>query len=485
MTRRSLATIVLAAVASWPLAVAASGAAAPPTNWPVFGFTPSRSGFNTAERTLTPANVARLRFRWQASFVNVADSTPILLDRVVAGGVARSMLFQTDKGGITYGIDAATGKTMWRFVTHGPNITTSTPAADPFGTAIYVPGVDGLIHKLDAGTGRELRAPGFPARLTRMPQSEKDASSLNVGNGYLYATTSGYIGDATPYDGHVLSVRLSDGATHVFNSLCSTDTKLPTPDSCAQQRSGIWARGGAVVDPDASMHGAVYAATGNGNFDANSGGHDYGDSVVGLSADVAQLLGYYTPPDYQSLDYNDIDMGSTSPAMIPRQNGSATPLTLVEGGKDGTLRLVDRAHLPGVGGELQRLTIAGALFSTPAVWTDPTGHAWVFLGLSGEVDGYRVVTAGGKTHLVGAWRSTAGSTYGEGTSPVVANGMVFVAMDRALLALDATNGHLLWTSAQRTARGTIGRVHWESPIVVNGWVYCSDESGHLTAYALP
>jgi len=31
---------------------------------------------------------------------------------------------------------------------------------------------------------------------------------------------------------------------------------------------------------------------------------------------------------------------------------------------------------------------------------------------------------------------------------------------------------------------TIGPVHWESPIVVNGWVYCSDENGQLTAYAL-
>ncbi|MBV8491019.1 MAG: PQQ-binding-like beta-propeller repeat protein, partial [Candidatus Eremiobacteraeota bacterium] len=369
---------------------------------------------------------------------------------------------------------------------NGHNITTSTPAADPSGKAIYVPTGVGLIYKLDAATGQPLRAPGFPARLTRLPQTEKDASSLNVANGYLYATTSGYDGDSPYYDGHVLSVRLSDGATHVFNSLCSELTTLPTTTSCPESDSGIWGRGGATVDPDSAMGGEVYAATGNGFYGINAyGQRDYGDTLLGLSPDVTRLVGHYTPHDYQNLDYNDIDMGSTSPALLPRQPSSKTPLMFVQGGKDATLRLVNRQHLPGVGGELQQLTIAGALFSTPAVWTDSTNHAWVFIGLPGEVDGFRLVTnAMGQSTLTGGWRSTAGYTGGEGTSPVVANGIVFVAMDRNLLALNALTGHTLWSSMNAGAGKTIGPLHWESPIVVNGWVYCSDENGQITAYAL-
>jgi hypothetical protein len=39
-------------------------------------------------------------------------------------------------------------------------------------------------------------------------------------------------------------------------------------------------------------------------------------------------------------------------------------------------------------------------------------------------------------------------------------------------------------AAPRGAAGNIGSIHWQSPIVVNGWVYCSDESGNLTAYSL-
>src|SRR5580704_15041398 len=250
------------------------------TDWPVFGFDSARSGYNSAERSLTVANVHRLRERWQISLPAVADSTPILLQHVRVGRAYRTMLFQTTKPGETLGIEADTGRIVWHFSTHGPQITDSTPAADPSDTSIYVPGVDGKVHKLGASKGHEEGAPGFPARITRIPTTEKDASPLNVANGYLYAVTSGYNGDATPYDGHVVSVRLSDGTTAVLNSLCSQNRRLPGPHSCPQQRSGIWARGGAVVDPDPSMGGRIYTATGNGDFSANTGGHNYGDSVI-------------------------------------------------------------------------------------------------------------------------------------------------------------------------------------------------------------
>lgn len=470
------------------LSLALSGACtlqASATNWPVFGYDPARSGFNSAERTLTIGNVHKLHARWQISLGAVADSTPILLQRVRIGRRFRSMLFQTTKSGVTLGIEAATGHILWRFTTTGPNYTHSTPAADPAGGAIFVPGVDGKVHKLLAANGHELRAPGFPARITRMPMTEADESPLNVANGHLYATTSGYNGDAPPYDGHVVSVLLSSGATAVWNSLCSNYRKLPGPHTCPQQRSGIWSRGGAVVDPDPSMGGRIYAATGNGDFNANVGGHDYGDSVVSLSSDLSDLLGSYTPTDYQKLDQYDLDLGSTSPAMLPSQSHSQTPWMLVQGGKDAVLKLVNRAALPGVGNELQLINLPDGLFSTPAVWTDSSNSAWIFMGFPSVVQGYRLhTTAQGISKLALMWQSNAGQTGGEGTSPAVADGIVFVAFDGALVALDALSGHVLWSSAMRGAGKTIGPVHWESPIVINGWVYCSDENGRLTAYSL-
>jgi outer membrane protein assembly factor BamB len=107
------------------------------------------------------------------------------------------------------------------------------------------------------------------------------------------------------------------------------------------------------------------------------------------------------------------------------------------------------------------------------------------LGFSNVVEGYRMQTnSHGMSRLSLIWQSSAGSTGGEGTSPVVADGIVFVAFDNAVVALNALNGNLLWSSSQHGARRTIGPVHWESPIVVNGWLYCSDENGQLTAYSL-
>lgn len=453
-------------------------------NWPVFGYDPSRSGFNSAERTLTVGNVHRLREKWQISLGAVADSTPIELDRIKVGRTYRSMLFQTTKNGVTLGIDAATGKVLWRFSTTGSTITNSTPAADPSGKFVYVPGVDGLVHKLSAAKGREHRGGGFPLRITRLPQTEKHASPLNVANGYLYAVTSGYFGDATPYIGHVVALRLNDGKTTVWNSLCSNKHKLPAAGSCAEQRSGIWARGGAVVDPDTTMNGRVYVATGNGDFDANAGGHNYGDSVISLSSDVTSILGSYTPANYDQLERGDVDLGSTSPAMLPAQGSSQTPWMMVEGGKDAVLKLVNRAAMPGVGGELQLIDLPGGLFSTPAVWTDGSNNAWIFMGFSYVVEAFRLQTYSGASKLVGVWQANAGETSGEGTSPVVANGIVFVAFDRAIVALNALTGNLLWSSASYSSGAAFGSVHWQSPIVVNGALYCSDQSGHLTAYTL-
>jgi outer membrane protein assembly factor BamB len=456
-------------------------------DWPVWGFDPARSDFNSFEHTLTVANVHELRMRWKTAFTQGgnADSAPIFIARVRIGSSYQPMLYETTKKGITFGIEATSGRIVWKFATTGAQSTTSAPAADPSRSAIYAPGIDGKLHKLNPATGREIPTTGFPVLISLMPRTELDESPLNVANGYLYATLSGSGNDRPPYDGHVVAVNLSSGKRTIFNSLCSQKRSLVGPDGCPQQRSGIWSRGGAVVDPDPSMDGRVYAATGNGEFDANVGGHDHGDSVLALTEDLSVLSGSYTPTDYERLDDDDLDLGSSSPALLPEQSGSQTPWMLVQGGKDHVLKLVDRAPLPGVGHELQLMDLGTQIFSTPAVWTDSSNQAWVFLGLPDTVRAYRLETnRREKSRLVAEWAAHPGTTV-RGTSPVVVNGILFVAFDDALVALNATTGALLWSSAMPSAGKTIGPIHFESPIVVNGWVYCSDQSGDLTAYALP
>lgn len=475
---------------SLALALASLGAAHA-ADWTVFDHDAARSGSALGDHSFSTANVGSLRRRWVATYPDIADSTPILLSRVrLPSGATRAVLFQTTKSGTTEAVDARTGAIVWSFQTHGPKITTSTPVADPSGRYIYVPAVDGQVHKLVAATGAEVRGRGFPLRITTMPDVEKDASALNLANGYLYAATSGYIGDQGTYDGHVVVLRLRDGQTHVFNSLCSNIHHLlldrsydpHSAYSCAQVQSGIWARGGVVVDPDPSMGGRIYASTGNGRFNAASGGYDYGDTVLSLSADGSRLLNYYTPRDFQTLQDQDIDLGSTAPVLLPREPHSRTPLMAIQGGKDGLIRLLNRAHLGGVGAELQTIQVPGAtLFSAPAVWRRAGVGTYIILGDSSNVTALRLVTdAHGVSRLQVAWNAPL-----SGTSPVVVNGIAFVAASGALTALDARNGTRLWTSTQTSAGGSIGDIHWQSPIAVDGWVYVSDQTGHLSAYALP
>jgi outer membrane protein assembly factor BamB len=466
------------------LAVAALGLPAPArsADWPTFDGNASRSAWLRNDTTLSPKNVGLLRRHWAIALDNVADSTPIFLQHPVGRfGAANPMLFQTDGAGKTYGIDAASGKIVWRFTTTGPNITASTPVLDPSGSAIYVPGVDGYVHKVDAVTGTEVKAAGFPAQITLTPTQEKDASPLNVANGYLYAATSGYIGDAPPYDGHVVTVRLSDGTTNVFNSLCSDKHVLLTGSDCASVRSGIWARAGVVVDPGASMKGQVYFATGNGPFAVAK--YDYGDSSIALTADGSTYAESFTPSDYSRLKNEDLDLGSTAPAMLPSIPKSTTPLLMVQGGKGQLLYLLDRTHMGGVGGELQAFHLPGELFTAPAVWQNSAAQTMIFLGMLPDSSDVLALTAKtdaqGRTRLRLAWTATVG-----GTSPVAINGLVFVAASGAVTALDASNGNVLWSSTAKKSGGTIGGIHWESPIAIDGAVYISDGSGHLTAYTV-
>ncbi len=89
------------------------------------------------------------------------------------------------------------------------------------------------------------------------------------------------------------------------------------------------------------------------------------------------------------------------------------------------------------------------------------------------------------SRLAAGWSTHLSSGTPEGTSPIIVNGVVFVASSGAIEAFDARTGHALWSSANGAGGGSIGDIHWQSPIAVNRAVYCSDQDGHLTAYALP
>jgi outer membrane protein assembly factor BamB len=431
-------------------------------DWPLAEHDAARSGVSN-ETAGTPDPLALTQL-WQTNIGSVADTSPIEY-----GG----MLFVTVHTGTTYGISATSGQIVWKFTTTGSNITTSEPAYDTRAGELYAGGVDGKIHRLDPATGVEDTSHGFPVTITLATATEKDASPLDVANGYVYAQTSGYNGDAPPYVGHVVAISTSSGALHVFNTLCASQTTLIAPSTCNQSDSGLWSRAGPVVDPDPQMNGAVFAATGNGLYSPASG--DYGDSLLALQPDMSALVGYYAPSDALQLQQADLDLGSTSPALIPRQATSTTPLMAVQGGKDKMLRLVDRTNLTG-SSPLQTIALDAKVYSAPAIYQTPSGAVYVYVGLPDGMYAYTLSTIGGTSQLTQAWKASL-TLGGEGTSAAVRAGVVYVAASNELVALDATTGATLGSAP-------IGGVHWESPMIARGVVYVTDESHNLTAFQI-
>lgn len=458
--------------------------------WPAFDGGGSRAGVNTAEHTITLGNVGHLTRRWQTHLPNTADSSPVFQSNVPTSAGPKSLLFLTTLNGSLLALDAATGTLVWSKETHGPKITHSSPALDPSGQFVYSYGLDSKVHKYAVGNGNEMNGAGWPAQITLMNEDEKESSALNITKEYLYVTTSGYIGDGGHYEGHIVAIQLATGTRTVFNSLCSNIHQLlvntPTaPNYCQDIQSGVWARAGAVVDPTT---GNVFFTTGNGPYNANSGGSNYGDSVIELSPDLNHLIDTYTPENYQELDQNDADLGSASPVLLPKQATSSTPYLAVQAGKDEKLRLLNRQNLSGqggpshVGGELQSVNLPQgcAVLTQPVAWNDASGITWIFVTNDCGLSAFKVATnTSGKTSLQPIYTNQM-----SGSSPFIANSILFIQSNMALHALDPSTGATLWSSDQSSAGSSIGGLHWESPIVVNGVVYVPDENGTITAYGL-
>ncbi|HEY3636669.1 MAG TPA: hypothetical protein VGK90_00860, partial [Rhizomicrobium sp.] len=134
---------------------------------------------------------------------------------------------------------------------------------------------------------------------------------------------------------------------------------------------GIWG-GGAAPAVDSSAN--IYLGTGNGNFDADSKGVDYGMSALRLvpGDKTLSVTDYFTPSHEKKLSGHDLDLDSGGLILLPDQPGPH-PHEAVIGFKTGELFLVDRDHLGGYGtsNAVQAFTANhGGIYSTAAAWED-------------------------------------------------------------------------------------------------------------------
>ncbi len=441
--------------------LAAGGGTASASDWTRFGYDAQRSN-SGPERTGIGVRQLKKLNRLRVKLPGTVDSSPVYLARVRVRGQRRDAYFATTSYGITLAIDADSGRVLWQFTPRGiaaweggPQITETSPVADPDRRSIYAASPDGLIHKLSVASGREL--PGWPARVTLNGKLEKLNSSLNLAGKYVLVATGGYF-DTPPYQGHVVAIERTTGrVAHVFNSLCSDrQDQLMDPFTCPSSDAAIWGRAGVVVIPGSHR---LLVTTGNAPW---NGFTDWGNSVLMMAPGASRLLQSYTPANHEALNAEDDDLGSTSPALLPLPGrGKPRYAHLVQGGKDFKARLLSLDHLggtpvagPRTGGELHGFG-GSWVFTAPAVWRFE-GRVFLFAADGAGTTAYEF--RGHYLRLHRRWRHDT-----PGSSPVVAGGLLYVYDQFAgeVNVYRPISGH-------RVATLRAGPGHWNSPIVADG-----------------
>ncbi|HEY6253798.1 MAG TPA: pyrrolo-quinoline quinone [Candidatus Angelobacter sp.] len=484
----------------------------------------ARTGADTSETILTPQNVNAQQFGKVFSFKVDGDvyAQPLYLPQLeIPGKGKHHVLFVATEHDSVYAFDGDNNPSspLWQvsFISPGNGSTplaarevqcpfirpevgiTPTPVIDTKTGTLYVLArtkENGKyfqrLHALDVTTGAEkfggpqviqASVQGRKRRLDFDPLRENPRAALLLANGNIYLTWASscdvgeYHGWVIAYDAHTLK------QTGVFNT---------SPDA---EESGIWQ---SDAGPAADEQGNIYAVTGNGKFDADSGGRDFGDSILKLTQTSQGLIAkdYFTPSDQQKLNANDLDVGSDGPVLLPDQPGPH-PHLLITAGKGGGVYVIDRDHMGGYRAgnnshAVQVIQLGDSCLGAPAYWNQS-----VYIFCSHDVlRQYKVENGRLSTEPVG--KGTVQFT-DPGATPTISasgmkNGIVWWVATKTwdgsdhfavLHADDAANiGHELYTSEENSGRDRAGSaLRFVMPTVVHGRVYIGVK-GEVDVYGL-
>jgi hypothetical protein len=301
---------------------------------------------------------------------------------------------------------------------------------------------------------------------------ENPRAALTLANNSVYLTWASSC-DVDPYHGWVMGY---DSQTLTQKSVLNVN-----PDGT---EAGIWL---SDTGPATDAEGNLYVPTGNGTFDAGSGGRDYGDSVLKLDGSSLAIRDYFTPHEQERISDADSDIGSSGPTVLPDQPG-AHPHLLLQPTKDSTIYVIDRDNMgkyhPTTDALLQTVKMEGGGYGAIAYWN---GHAF-FAASDDHLRDYVVknghlslnssstmkfenpgatptISADGNRNAI-VWAISTKTWDGPNTKPAV------------LFAFDAAKlGTPLYTSEQNAPRDRAAlATRFVVPIVINGRVYFATRS---------
>ena len=492
----------------------------------------SRSGVNSKETILTPSNVNEVQFgkRLVLPVTGYVYAQPLYVPNVNINGTLHNVVYTATEHDQVYAFDTSTGQMLWHknFLVPpsplkrilpisaddngctgvGQEIgITSTPVIDLATNQMYVIAATKEIynnnttfyqrmHVLDIRTGAEkLFGPYFGAPIQAKtpgtgsgsidgylyfdPLWENQRAALTMTNGIVIAAWGAFC-DFGNFHGYVMAFNKS--------TLQPNGVLVTTPNG---YDGGIWNSGaGAAV----GSAGSIYLPTGNGLFDANVGGTDYGDSILRLSWSNNQftIQDYFTPWDQGWLDSYDWDVGSGGVLIMPDQPGAPYPHLLVQSGKEGTIDLINRDNMGhfNAGSDNQIVQTLPMVLNTywgaPAMWNNNLyfgGYQAPLLAFHYDPVAQQIqATPTSQTPETFDYPGPTPSVSSNGNS----NGIVWVfGSDSVLRAYDANNlANEFYNSDQNPVRDQAGSIlQFALPTVADGMVFIGARN-ELDVYGL-
>ncbi|WP_363345870.1 PQQ-dependent dehydrogenase, methanol/ethanol family [Methylocystis echinoides] len=294
----------------------AEGATPSPQNWFTVGRDQNQSYYSPLA-SINAGNVTRLGFAWAYDLGTTRgqEATPLVVDGV---------MITSGAWGYVYAIDASTGREIWRFDPKADPRAARNPCCDLVnrGVAFWkgrvlVASVDGRLHALDAGTGKELWSADTIVD-HKLPYSSTGA--VYIAGDLAVIGNSGADMDKGGVRGYVSAYEIETGRlAWRFYTVPGAPGQPPedeamalaattwNPDRSPDYQGGGTAWDGFAYDPDLRL---VFFGTANpAPYDLRlvagpSKDALYTASIVALHADTGRLAWHYqtTPGDHWDFD---------------------------------------------------------------------------------------------------------------------------------------------------------------------------------------
>ncbi len=432
-----------------------------------------RTGWNSHETVLTPANVNASHFGLLATVAvdDQVDAQPLLVPNVnITAGSHQGLhnvVYVVTGNNTVYAIDANAGTILLsnHFGTpvtyplgcnnNGPHVgITSTPVIDTSKNNLYLiaytkgsggSGPSYTLHALDLGSLTDKITPAVVSASHQLTDGtsfvfnatyQRQRPALLEANGNIYAGFGSFCDQSANLSrGWLLGWNAATLAPLVANKLF--DTQATSPDSFFL--SAIWMSGYGLAADDS---GNIVFVTGNSDYSGTTydGVTNIQESTIKVSSDLTTVVDLFTPSNQGFLDETDSDFGSGGAMVLPDQPGSI-PHLAVAAGKDGNMYFMNEDDLGGystTGNDVLGTYRIGSCWCGQSYFVDPGD------GLA------RVVSSGG--NVADVWKLQ--------TSPTpklinVAHAPISTGQDGGFFTSVSSNGTaspIIWALARPTAQ---------------------------------